>query len=158
MLNSAIGGLGFTGQPTLSSFNSKAEVIKWAIEFTATNDEKYNRVPDYEKAQALYDFISKNVTLPDIPADPQGEFFKELKNVIAKELGKKKIKEEATPLPSFSPLAPISNKIISLLRENKFLLIKGEDEYGLSSSTFRLDGDREYLDVTIIHSICPHSK
>ena len=111
MLNSAIGSLGFAGLPTLSDFNSKAEVIKWAIEFTATNDEKYNRVPDYEKAQALYDFIIKNVTLPDFPSDPQGEFFKELKNVIDKELEKSKGKGDATPLPGFSPLAPISNKI-----------------------------------------------
>lgn len=158
MLNSAIGSLGFAGYPTLSSFNSKAEVIKWAIEFTATNDEKYNRVPDYEKAQALYDFIIKNVTLPDFPSDPQGEFFKELKNVIDKELEKGKGKEEAIPLPGSSPLSHVVNKLNTILRDNKFKSISAAGANDYSEEIFRLHGNGEYLQVTITHSTCPKRK
>ena len=152
MLN-AIGGA-FAGTPSLNSFNSKAEVIKWAIEFTSTTDDKYNEVPDYDKAQAMYEFVCKNVALPDVPADPQREFFKELKGIIDKELAKKN-KEEAIPLPGSSPLAPISNKIRKILYDNNFKAFKGEASTDYSKDIFRLDGDGEYLELIITHSICP---
>ena len=59
--------LGFSGSP-MSSLKSKAEALKFAIEFTATG-EYPNREPNLEKAKELFDFICENVKLPDTEAD-----------------------------------------------------------------------------------------
>ena len=56
---------GFSGS---SSLKSKADALKYAIEFTSTG-EYPNRVPDMAKAKELFDFICKNVKLPDVETD-----------------------------------------------------------------------------------------
>lgn len=65
--------------PTMRGFNSKAEALQFAIEFTACTSMGGRKV-DLEAAKELYDFICKNVELPDVcpnPADGLVEFAKE---------------------------------------------------------------------------------
>ena len=75
------GALGIMGYPlnqSINDFQSKAEAIKFAIEFTACNTDGCN-IPNEEAAQELFDFICKNVELPDVkpnPADGLVEFAK----------------------------------------------------------------------------------
>lgn len=74
-------GAGFMGlpMPTMKSFNSKAEAIQFAIEFTASSSMGGRKV-ELEAAKELFDFICKNVELPDVrvsPADGLVEFAKE---------------------------------------------------------------------------------
>ena len=64
--------------PTMRGFNSKAEAIQFAIEFTASTSMG-GRKADLEAAKELFDFICKNVELPDVkpnPADGLVEFAK----------------------------------------------------------------------------------
>ena len=73
-------GLGLMGlpMPTMRSFNSKAEAIQFAIEFTASSSMGGHKV-ELEAAKELFDFICKNVELPDVrpnPADGLVEFAK----------------------------------------------------------------------------------
>ena len=65
--------------PTIKSFQSKAEALQFAIEFTASSSMGGRKV-ELEAAKELYDFICKNVELPDVkpnPADGLVEFAKE---------------------------------------------------------------------------------
>lgn len=52
--------------PTMRNFQSKAEALQFAIEFTASTSMG-GRKADLEAAKELYDFICKNVELPDTP-------------------------------------------------------------------------------------------
>lgn len=55
--------LGLSG--SLFAFESKAEALKWAIEFTAGWKSPDERLVRYDQAQELYNFICRNVWLPD---------------------------------------------------------------------------------------------
>ena len=82
--NNALMGL---PMPTMRSFNSKAEAIQFAIEFTASSSMGGRKV-ELEAAKELFDFICKNVELPDVcpnPADGLLEFAKEYVTKLAKE-------------------------------------------------------------------------
>ena len=57
----------------INKFESKAEALKFAIEFTAKNTETYERVPNLPTAQELFDFICKNVELPDTQLSKWGD-------------------------------------------------------------------------------------
>lgn len=59
---------GLTSYGTLSSFRTKADAIKFALEFTATATAEGVRCANYEQAQELFDFVCKNVNLPDTDA------------------------------------------------------------------------------------------
>ena len=75
--------------PTMRSFNSKAEALQFAIEFTACSSMGGSKV-DLEAAKELYDFICKNVELPDArpnPADGLVEFAKEYIEKLTKDKG-----------------------------------------------------------------------
>lgn len=75
--------------PTMRSFNSKAEALQFAIEFTASASMGGREV-DLEAAKELYDFILKNVELPDVrpnPADGLVEFAKKYIEKLAKDKG-----------------------------------------------------------------------
>ena len=75
--------------PTMRSFNSKSEAIQFAIEFTASSSMG-GRKADLEVAKELFDFICKNVELPDVrvnPADGLVEFAKEYIEKLAKDKG-----------------------------------------------------------------------
>lgn len=72
--------------PTMRSFNSKAEDIQFAIEFTASSSMGGRKV-ELEAAKELFNFICENVELPDIkstPADGLVEFAKEYIEKLAK--------------------------------------------------------------------------
>jgi hypothetical protein len=82
--NNALMGL---PMPTMRSFTSKADALKFAIESTATFSLDLTRKPNTEQAKELYDFICKNVELPDVrvnPADGLVEFAKEYIEKLAK--------------------------------------------------------------------------
>jgi hypothetical protein len=75
--------------PTMRNFNSKSEAIQFAIEFTASASMG-GRKADLEAAKELYDFICKNVELPDVhpnPANGLVEFAKEYIEKLAKDKG-----------------------------------------------------------------------
>ena len=65
-LNTALMGY---PMPTMRGFNSKAEAIQFAIEFTASTSMG-GRKADLEAAKELFDFICKNVELPDVKPNP----------------------------------------------------------------------------------------
>lgn len=76
--------------PNINNFSSKADALKFAIEFTASVDMNGSRTFDKEKAQELFEFICKNVELPDVrvnPADGLVEFAKEYIEKLAKDKG-----------------------------------------------------------------------
>lgn len=75
--------------PTMRGFNSKVEALQFAIEFTASASMG-GRKADLEAAKELYDFICKNVELPDVrpnPADGLVEFAKAYIEKLAKDKG-----------------------------------------------------------------------
>lgn len=81
---------GIMGYPLNKSFNdlqSKADAIKYAIEFTEIVELHGPNKVNYNAAQELFDFICKNVELPDVrpnPADGLVEFAKEYIEKLAK--------------------------------------------------------------------------
>lgn len=84
-------GTGYMGfpMPTMRGFSSKAEALQFAIEFTASSSMGGRKV-EIEAAQELYDFICKNVELPDVhpnPADGLVEFAKRYIEKLTKDKG-----------------------------------------------------------------------
>ena len=78
--------MGFNGGTTytsLQSFQSKADALHYAIEFTATLACDGGRKAEYVAAQELYDFICKNVQLPDVAPNPMDEITHLLRENIA---------------------------------------------------------------------------
>ena len=167
--------LGFSGSP-MTSLKSKAEALKYAIEFTATG-EYPNRVPDMAKAKELFDFVCENVQLPDVETDQFSNSLSGFTSMMERLSEKKETqdkvneeseptgevigeqtKEEAIPLPGSSPLSHVANKLRSILRDKKFKSIGGASAKDYSEETFRLHGNGEYLDVTITFSTCPKTE
>lgn len=155
----------------MSSLNSKADALKYAIEFTATGEHP-NRMPDIKKAQELFNFICENVHLPDVETDRLSnslDGFTSLMEKLSKEKDEtvneepeptgevvgEQTKEEAISIPGLRYFCPINNKLRSVLRGYGFKCFRGNAANDYSEETFRLDGNGEYLDVTITHSTCP---
>ena len=72
----------------MNNFQSKAEALKYAIEFTETVNISEPNTVNYDAAQELFNFICKNVELPDVrpnPADGLVEFAKEYIEKLAKD-------------------------------------------------------------------------
>lgn len=81
--------MGYPLNQSINNFQSKAEAIQFAIEFTASASMG-GRKADLEAAKELYDFICKNVELPDVrpnPADGLVEFAKEYIEELTKSKG-----------------------------------------------------------------------
>lgn len=77
--------MGFNGGTTytsLQNFQSKADALHYAIEFTATLACDGGRKAEYAAAQELYDFICKNVQLPDVTPNPLEAFSEYLKKSL----------------------------------------------------------------------------
>ena len=87
MLNGYRGGV-LDATPNINKFESKSEALKFAIEFTADYTEDGTRKANLTAAQELFDFICKNVELPDVrpnPADGLVDFAKEYIRKLAKD-------------------------------------------------------------------------
>lgn len=78
-------GTGFMGlpMPTMRSFNSKAEALQFALEFTASASTDGRKV-DLEAAKELFNFICKNVELPDVRPNPIDGLVEYAKEYIAR--------------------------------------------------------------------------
>ena len=73
---------GGTTYTSIQNFQSKADALHYAIEFTATLACDGGRKADYEAAQELYNFICKNVQLPDVTPNPLEAFSEYLKKSL----------------------------------------------------------------------------
>lgn len=74
------GIMGYPLNKIMNDLQSKADAIKYAIEFTEIVELHGSNKVNYDAAQELFDFICKNVELPDVrpnPADGLVEFTKE---------------------------------------------------------------------------------
>ena len=84
------GIMGYPLNKSISDLQSKADAIKYAIEFTEIVElHGPNRV-NYDAAQELFDFICKNVNLPDVrpnPTDGLVEFAKKYIEKLAENKG-----------------------------------------------------------------------
>lgn len=82
--------MGYPLAQSMNTFQSKAEALKYAIEFTETVNISGPNTVNYEAAQELFNFICKNVELPDVrpnPADGLVEFAKKYIEKLAKDKG-----------------------------------------------------------------------
>ena len=68
--------------PFLDKLQSKADALLYAIDFTASFVGDGSRKADYEKAHELYEFICKNVQLPDVTPNPLEAFSEYLKKSL----------------------------------------------------------------------------
>lgn len=82
------GIMGYPLNKSINDLQSKADAIKYAIEFTEIVELYGSNKVNYDAAQELFDFICKNVELPDVrvnPADGLVEFAKEYIEKLAKD-------------------------------------------------------------------------
>jgi hypothetical protein len=75
---------GLTGTPGMSGFKSKGEALKYAIEFT-TQWKEGEKIINYPAAEELYNFICKNVELPETFDDGLSSFFKRINETFEEE-------------------------------------------------------------------------
>lgn len=52
-----------------SRLSSKAGAMEFAIVMNTTSDEKGRAVVNYKEVKRMFDFICRNVKLPDLPRD-----------------------------------------------------------------------------------------
>ena len=90
--------LGLSG--SLFAFESKAEALKWAIEFTAGWKSPDERLVRYEQAQELYDFICRNVQLPDTKNASMDDFLSSASGSLVS------LKEKLAAMKTEAPLTP----------------------------------------------------
>lgn len=83
----------FSGH-TIGSFESKADALVWAISFTSSWTPSSGNTINYEQAQELFDFICRNVNLPDTKSKSMDEFFATAKESLAAVLDRVPAKEE----------------------------------------------------------------
>lgn len=168
-LNFNIMCLGFSGSP-MTSLKSKAEALKYAIEFTATG-EYPNRVPDMAKAKELFDFICENVQLPDVETDQLSNSLNGFTSMMERLSENKKetqdkvneavdtvegiVEGEEGPRPCSSALWNLYECIAAHVKAVGLKLHMGHGGGGEIEEVFRLDGHGEYLQVTLKHSIAP---
>ena len=82
--------MGYPLNKSMNDLQSKADAIKYAIEFTEIVELHGSNKVNYDAAQELFDFICKNVNLPDVnpnPTDGLVEFAKEYIEKLAKDKG-----------------------------------------------------------------------
>ena len=160
---------GFTGGSP--SLKSKADALKYAIEFTASG-EYPNRTPDIKKAKELYNFICENVQLPDVETDQLSNSlngFTSLMEKLSKEKDEKvneepepagevvgeQDKEEAIPIPVSSPLSHVANLVRGVLNDSSFKAISIDADCNGGKELYLLERNGEALRVTITHTINP---
>lgn len=129
--------LGLSGSP-MSSLKSKADALKYAIEFTATG-EYPNRTPDIKKAKELYNFICENVQLPDVETDQLSNSlngFTSLMEKLSKE--KETVNEENNESSNAGTVAAEDTDDCELPDVN--FLIDGIDTYLISEGFKKTSG------------------
>ena len=84
---------GITGTPGLSGFKSKGEALKYAIEF-ATQWKDGEKTINYPAAEELYNFICKQVELPETFDDGLSSLFQRITETIEEEKRNKEKLEE----------------------------------------------------------------
>lgn len=80
-----------------SRLSSKAGAMEFAIAINTTSDERGRAVVNYREAKRLFDFICRNVKLPDVAVsstDALLESYNELMGTLAKQIDKKESKEK----------------------------------------------------------------
>lgn len=80
-----------------SRLSSKAGAMEFAIDINTTSDERGRAVVDYKEAKRLFDFICRNVKLPDVAVssiDALLEGYNELMGTLANLIDKKESKEK----------------------------------------------------------------
>lgn len=66
------------------SFKSKADLMKYSLETTAKKTKFGTFVGfNLEKAKKLFDFVTENVSLPDVEPQLGGDFFKAMADYLA---------------------------------------------------------------------------
>lgn len=158
---------GFSGSLSLKS---KADALKYAIEFTSTG-EYPNRVPDMTKAKELFDFICENVQLPDVETDQLSNSLSSFTSLMEK-LSKKneetqdKVNEAVGTIEGFvegeepvkeeeSELWNLYKCIVAHTQAMGLKCYMGHGGDGEAEDVYRLDGHGEYLQVTLKYSIAP---
>ena len=122
--------LGFAGLPaTMNGFKSKADALKFAIEFTAGCDASINRVPNYNAAQELFDFICRNVPLPDVEPDKAADFLDYAKTALQMQLDKNE-KPKAVRDPFI--------ELYKTAKDLGYQRVSGEETNDRSSTTLQL--------------------
>lgn len=84
------GIMGYPLNKSMNDLQSKADAIKYTIEFTEIVELHGSNRVNYDAAQELFDFICKNVELPDVrpnPADGLVDFAKKYIEKLAKDKG-----------------------------------------------------------------------
>lgn len=146
--------LGFSGSP-MTSLKSKADALKYAIEFTATG-EYLNRVPDMTKAKELFDFICENVQLPDVETEQLSNSLNGFTSMMER-LSEKK-KEEEAPSEDEISCAKIGAMYNSTKNYCKALGLKpyiSKGGHGCVKESFRTEGDGAHLTVWIERGVKP---
>lgn len=80
-----------------SRLSSKAGAMEFAIMMNTASDERGRAVVNYREAKRLFDFICRNVRLPDVGrdfSDSLSEGYASLLQTIAKECSTKRIEEK----------------------------------------------------------------
>lgn len=80
-----------------SRLSSKAGAMEFAIVMNTTQDEKGRTVVDYKEAKRLFDFICRNVKLPDVERDSAeslSDSYVKLMEMLTNEVAKKDSKKE----------------------------------------------------------------
>lgn len=62
--------------------DSKGTAIAFAVMLTMKTGRDNVRKVDYKEAQKLFDFITRNVTLPDIKGDPMADLAAKVGDVV----------------------------------------------------------------------------
>lgn len=82
-----------------SRLSSKAGAMEFAIAINTTSDDRGRAVVDYKEAKKLFDFICRNVSLPDVVVDGMDKLSDsclELMKTLAEEVSKRDSKKEVT--------------------------------------------------------------
>ncbi|MBO7280560.1 MAG: hypothetical protein J6V00_05275 [Bacteroidaceae bacterium] len=160
--------LRISGSPTLS-LKSKAEALKYAIEFTSTG-EYPNHQYNMRRAKELFDFICENVKLPDVEVDQLSNSlsgFTSLMEKLSKKDEETQDKKMEIAGEGEGPVKEDVRRPCSTELWNQYLRIeayikslglkpyRGEASPDYTKQTFLLEGINECLWVTLEHNAYP---
>lgn len=154
----------------MTGLKSKADALKYAIEFTATG-EYPNKVPDMVKAKELFDFICENVQLPDVETDQLSNSLNGFTSMMER-LSEKKEETQDKEIEAVdtvegivegeepadlrrSPLRSIYNDFVCKCIDNGLINFRGSSIPGGMMESFTRKNGREYLKVTLEHAVVP---